>query len=154
MFQPLEGEGGAEGATGFEHPCFGWICILMEIKFTGNSPELRGTHPKARHLSRVWGGMGQGGVGVMDMRLPAGPGQAGFLITLMGPLAWKGGGGDVWPEVREVGLRQPGDGGEKAGRGEGWEPWTGACGCSRETETERALAWREWLPCSVSHLGR
>lgn len=83
MFQPLEegGEGGAEGATGFTNPCFGWIFILMEIKFTGNSPELRGTHPKARHSSRVLV-MGQGGVGVMDVSSQLDPGRLAFSSCL------------------------------------------------------------------------
>lgn len=37
--------------------------------------------------------------------------QAGFLIKFMGPLA-RGGEGQrmLWPEIKKVGLNQPGDG--------------------------------------------
>lgn len=38
--------------------------------------------------------------------------QAGFLIKFMGPLARGGGGGQrmLWPEIKKVGLNQPGNG--------------------------------------------
>lgn len=69
--------------------------------------------------------------------------QAGFLIKFMGPLA-RGGEGQrmLWPEIKKVGLNQPGDGRE--------EVWvlvmpeaTGATG------SDRTLAIRDWLFFSV-----
>lgn len=54
MFQPLEGR----LPLPFSIPAFGCIFILMEINSQETSV-LGGTHPKARHLSRISRGLGR-----------------------------------------------------------------------------------------------